>query len=163
MDRPPWYDTALVCRNGHVINFSFHAHPLHNTRFCEKCGAESMMACPHCNAEIRGYYNSGTLFLSTTGDVAPSFCHACGEPYPWTAAALEAAREYALEIEGLDDRERRQLAESLDDLVRETPRTALAAGRFKRLVAKAGGTAAPMMRELIVNIASETARKAMGL
>jgi hypothetical protein len=68
-----------------------------------------------------------------------------------------------LEIEGLNADERRQLAESLDDLVRDTPRTTLAASRFKRLTAKAGGAAGQVMTQLAVSVLTEAAKKAVGL
>ena len=53
------------------------------------------------------------------------------------------------------------LAASLDDIVCETPKTQLASSRFKRLLAKAGGGGAQAMKELVVGIASEAAKKAI--
>jgi hypothetical protein len=72
---------------------------------------------------------------------------------------LEAGRQLALEAEDLDDDERRQLADSLDDLVRDTPSTPGAAGRFKRLAAKAGKGTANALRDVMVDITSEAAKK----
>jgi hypothetical protein len=158
----PGYDAALICLNGHRINNRFHEYPVHNVGFCPDCGAATTHTCRSCGAEIRGHYRSGAVVIGRP-DPIPAFCHACGTPYPWTAAALDAAREYALEIEGLNADERRQLAESLDDLVRDTPRTTLAASRFKRLTAKAGGAAGQVMTQLAVSVLTEAAKKAVGL
>jgi len=49
----------------------------------------------------------------------------------------------------------------LDDLIVETPRTQLAAVRFKNLAAKAGRETAGALRSIIVDIASEAAKKAI--
>jgi len=65
----------------------------------------------------------------------------------------------AKELDGLNDEERSQLAASFDDLVRECPRTSLAATRFKKLIAKAGGMAGETFKKILVEIASETAKK----
>ena len=48
----------------------------------------------------------------------PAFCGDCGKPFLWTKRRLEAARELALEAEHLSDEQRKQLAETLDDLLR---------------------------------------------
>ncbi len=89
----------------------------------------------------------------------PIFCHDCGKPYPWTEAKLKAAREYSDELENLSPEERDLLKKSIDDIVRETPQTPVAATRFKKIVAKVGKVAAQQLRKLVVDIASETAKK----
>lgn len=94
-------------------------------------------------------------------DRPPAFCHNCGKPFPWTEGKLKAAQEYTDEIEGLSDSEKQMLKSSLNDLVSETPRTELAATRFKRLVGKAGRTAADGLRSILIDVASEAARKAI--
>ena len=55
--------------------------------------------------------------------------------------------------------EKDQLKASFDDLVRDTPRTELAATRFKKLAVKAGKGTAEALKEIIVQVASETAKK----
>ena len=49
--------------------------------------------------------------------------------------------------------------ESLDDLVRDTPGTTVAATRFKRIATKAGGGAASAFKEILFSVVSETAKK----
>jgi hypothetical protein len=69
----------------------------------------------------------------------------------------------AEEATELSEADRRELAASIDDLVRDTPRTGLAAQRFKRLASKlAKGTWEPM-RAVIVSVATEAAKKSLGL
>lgn len=55
--------------------------------------------------------------------------------------------------------ERELLKQSLDDLVRDTAKTQVAALRFKKLVGKAGNVVAGGLRDILVDIASETAKK----
>jgi hypothetical protein len=74
---------------------------------------------------------------------------------------LEAARELAREAEGLSEEEHALLEASLDDIIRDTPRTPVAANRFKRLIAQTGKGTAAAMRELVIDIASEAAKKAI--
>ena len=89
----------------------------------------------------------------------PIFCPDCGTPYPWTEAKLKAAQELSDELEDLSQEEREILKKSLDDIVRDTPQTTVAATQFKKIVAKVGKIAAEQLRELVVEIASETAKK----
>ena len=48
------YDSALICKNGHLINDNLHQYPDENSAFCDKCGAPTISTCPHCNHEIKG-------------------------------------------------------------------------------------------------------------
>ena len=150
------YDVAQICLNGHCINSSTIDYPEHNQDFCSACGQPTMTKCQKCDTPIKGYLRgSMTLYA----DAIPSFCHKCGAPYPWTASRVDAAVEMANELDGLNDEERSLLAGSVDDLVREGPKTALAATRFKKLITKAGSVAAESFRKILVDIASETAKK----
>lgn len=153
-----WYDTAQVCQNGHIINETAQSRPESNETFCQICGAATTMKCDACGATIRGYHHvPGVLTVSTMP--LPAYCYTCGAPYPWTSTALDAARELADELDYLTPSEREQLKATLDDLVRDTPRTQVASYRFERLAAKAGSGAADMFKEILVSVASETARK----
>ncbi len=72
---------------------------------------------------------------------------------------LKAARELSDELENLSLEERERLKKSLDDIVRDTPQTTVAATRFKKLVAKAGPVVADSFRKILVDVLSETAKK----
>ena len=89
----------------------------------------------------------------------PIFCPGCGNPYPWTEAKLKAAKDLTDLLEDLSSEEREILKKSFDDIVRDTPQTTVAANQFKRVAAKVGKIAAEQLRELVVDIASETAKK----
>ncbi len=83
------YDVAQVCLNGHVTNGFSRSSPEFNETFCSNCGERTITVCPACNHAIRGQI-AGSMIVSFP---APSFCHNCGEAYPWTARSLTAARE----------------------------------------------------------------------
>ncbi len=51
------------------------------------------------------------------------------------------------------------MRDSLDDIVRDTPKTTVAATRFKRILAKAGTGAGQAFRDILVDVISETAKK----
>ena len=153
-----WYDVAQICLNGHVINWTSAALPQSNKKFCDKCGARTISTCESCGKDIRGAYLDG-WDNTIHGHHPAAFCHECGQAYPWTDAALTAARELSDELENLSEEERKVVKASVDDIVADTPRTTLAATRFKRLVSKAGKESLAAFRTLLVDIASETAKK----
>ena len=156
---PSWYDIAQICLDGHVINECVKDKPERNEPFCPQCGAQTIKECQVCHAPIPGYYHvPGRTFL--IGSFArPKFCSACGHAYPWTERALEAARELAGELEGLSDEDKTVLKESIDELVRDSQRTEVAAVRFKRLIAKARGQAVVALRQILIDIVSEVVKK----
>ena len=161
-----WYDTAQICTKGHVINSQSVYRPEYNKKFCDKCGAPTITNCQYCNAMIKGYYHIKTnlsheaiIRMGKSQNPLTSFCPDCGHPYPWTEAKLRAAQEFTDLLQDLSLEEREILKKSFDDIVRDTPQTTVAANQFKRLAAKAGKIAAEQLRELVVDIASETAKK----
>jgi hypothetical protein len=156
------YDTAQICLNGHSINANYIRFPAHNSSFCNKCGAEMIIACPKCKSQIRGDYHTPGVFAASHYR-PPAFCHQCGAPYPWTAERLVAARQFTRELEKLDEKEKDILSKSLDDLIRETPNTPLAATHFKKLAAKSGVVAAEGFKSILIDILSEAVKKQIGL
>jgi len=157
-----YYDAAQICLNGHVVNDRARDHPQHNSNFCQKCGAATATQCPNCKTEIRGDYEvEGVFVIGSSQYHAPAFCHDCGKAYPWTESKIKAAEELIGLAEKLDDDEKAALTADLPDLVRDTPRTQVAATRFKKLAAKVGGGIASALRDIVVDIASDAAKKAI--
>jgi hypothetical protein len=150
------YDTAQVCMNGHLASGSFHDSPEFRKKFCDKCGEPTITQCMSCTAEIRGHYRGG--WVSTRKPPVPSFCRECGKPFPWTSRRLEAASVLAAESE-LNEQEREQLESSLRDVLTDTPKTEVASVRIKRLLSKAGKEVGGALRKVIVDVASEAAKK----
>lgn len=154
------YDTAEICLNGHVISDAINEFPVHHAEFCARCGEATITKCPKCETGIRGHYFVPGVIGGYHFE-APAFCHKCGQAYPWTQRGLEAARELADLSENLSDDEKKALKASLDDLVKESPRTKVAEARFKQLMKKGGKDIYEGMRSILVDIASEAVKKSL--
>lgn len=160
---------AIFCRNGHFIGYEPKRDPRHEysgvmhdwqekqirgkkdrLAFCSECGAAAVTECIHCKASIERdpFYRVRALYYPV-----------CGNPYPWTETALTAAKEYTDELEALSTEEKSALKETFDELTRNTPKTQVAASRFKKFMRKLAPDAAETIRKTIVEIASETAVK----
>ncbi len=156
-EEPDHYDVAQFCLNGHIINDRCEFSPERCEDYCTKCGEKTIKGCPSCECLIRGLHSSVIV-----GHIPlPRFCRNCGKPYPWTTRKLEAAKAYTLDLQSLTAEERMQLAVSLDDLIKDTPMAQVSASRFKRLAAKAGGEAPGFFRDMLVDLVSETVKKAI--
>lgn len=93
----------------------------------------------------------------------PAYCTKCGKPFPWTESAIQAAKEYTDELEKLSAEEKTALKETFADLTVDTPRTVLAAHRFKKLLGKIGPVAGDALTKIVVNVATEAAKKGIGI
>ena len=153
-----WYDTAQICLNGHVINSTFKAHPNFNKDYCDRCGESTITECKTCNAPIQGYYHVPRI-ISSSSISTPAYCHKCGKPYPWTQIKLQAAKDLTNEQDKLTQDDKKQLEQSLDNLVKDSPQTPVAATRFKKLMEKVGTNTADAFKQIIIDIVSESARK----
>jgi len=151
------YDVAQVCLNGHVTNETFRSSPEFNKAFCDWCGEKTITECPNCNAEIQGFYHGSELFRPPFHP--PSYCCKCGKPFPWTDLKIQAAIELGVEAGGLNDEDANEFRESVNDIVRDTPRAQLAVNRFRRIMDKVGPQVATGIRKLLVDVASEAAKK----
>ena len=152
---------ALICSNGHVIRSTVGLTPEQGRDFCEMCGAATIIACQKCNAPIPGL--SSSEIVAGAEFSTPAYCANCGTPYPWTEKGLEVARELVSELEDLTEDERALLAKDLDDIIADTPRTMVAATRWKKALSKISKEVAHAFREIFIDIASETAKKQLGL
>ncbi|HWK65382.1 MAG TPA: DUF2321 domain-containing protein [Rhizobiaceae bacterium] len=153
------YSNAQICNNGHLITSDIEDGS--GANFCSNCGAATVVRCAHCSAGIRGDADDDGFTLSM-GPV-PAFCHYCGKPYEWTLRQVQAAKDLADEIEDMDEAEREKAKASFIDLASDTPQTAVAATRVKKLIAKAGPIIGNAIREIVVSIATDAAKKTIGL
>lgn len=160
MEEPSRYMTAEVCLNGHSTTDDVESCPELTSPFCPTCGSKTIRACANCNTPIRGRYHVPGV-VGVFGYTPPNFCHRCGRPFPWTQAKLEAAKEHAAELDGLDETEKSQLQGAIEDLATGGARTELAASRFKRLMRKAGQQAGSGLYKFVIDVVSETAKKAL--
>jgi hypothetical protein len=153
------YMKAELCLNGHVITGDIENEREKTSEFCKECGANTIRNCPNCGTPFQGdHVYHGHIDWMTT----PSYCYGCGTAFPWTNARIAAAKEHAAEIEGLDEHERQQLPGIIDDLASGGSRTELAVGRFNRIMKKVAPTVGSVLQRVVVDVASETAKKLIG-
>jgi hypothetical protein len=155
-----YYDTAQICKNGHVITAYYEKYPDGRKAFCEKCGAAAITQCEGCRGTIRAKYHSD-IPMSPGSYSTPSFCPSCGRPYPWTVLKMEAAKELIEEMEGLEVGERRLLGQSLDELATDSPKAEVAGLRFKRIMKKVSKESYAAMKTVVTNILSESIKKTL--
>lgn len=153
-----YYDTAQVCLNGHVITSMAGSSPELRKEYCPKCGSKTIMKCQNCASEIPGHYHvKGVIDFGGTF-TPPAYCHKCGKPFPWTEENLKAAREL-IDLSNIDESEKQAIKDDLPSLLSDTPRTKVAATKMSIFLSKAGREVGSAMRDILVNIASEAAKK----
>jgi hypothetical protein len=150
------YYQRQTCLNGHIISNYIGASFGTPQNHCSKCGAKTIVECPNCNLPQHG---SPRDFAGMGAETPDAYCWNCGVPFPWTQRQIEATVELVNEEELLSEEDKKILASSLSDLASDTPKTALAATRFKRIVSKVGGSFRAAMYKFIVDFSSETAKK----
>lgn len=166
---------AIYCLNGHFLDYEPQGEmedddgctisvapgweverlerKLARLAYCSECGAKSISECDHCQSWI--------VIRQLFSD-RPCYCSVCGKPFPWTVTAITAAKEYADELE-LSADDKAKLKATFDELTADTPRTELAAHRFKTFMKKIGPAAGDVLTKIMVNVATEAAKKGMGL
>ena len=146
------YDIAQICREGHVVNTMARDYPESNEAFCAKCGSATVTACDGCQAAIRGHYHVPGVLGGFAFD-RPSYCQACGAPYPWTTSALAAAADLAAGPSSGPS-----ASAGLPAVWRVLTYAAL---KFRRLAAKGGKGAADALRSVLIEVVAEGAKKAL--
>ncbi len=151
------HDVAELCENGHVISTAIRANYPKHEPFCATCGARTITACPNCESPIRG--ESNAMYDSWK---FPSYCSSCGTAFPWTTRRLRAAADL-VDLSTLTADQKRDLKAELPELAHDTPRTNVAVIKLGRFIKSASPEVATAMREIFVNVATEAAKKQMGL
>lgn len=158
-----YYHVAQICLNGDCISDRIDDSEELSQKYCKKCGAKTITACPNCNAPIRGDYETDGIAVLGWEYKVPAFCCECGSPYPWTKSALEAAEQLIKEDDKLTDDIKNKVIESLPDIISETPKTQLAASRFKRALISAGKFTVDGMRQFAIEFGCELALRIAGI
>lgn len=155
------YRTAEVCPNGHVTTDSADAYPEHREKFCSKCGEATLTQCQKCATSIRGDYHVDGVFGFGGEYAPPAYCHNCGCAFPWTERKVNAATDL-VEISGkLSSDELAQFRADLSEMTKESPRLLIASTRFKQTMTKVGSAVAGGVRDIVVDVLSEAAKKAI--
>lgn len=155
--RDSWYDTAQICKNGHLVTEYYESSPVHDEKFCSKCGVETVVKCLQCNTKIRGTYHV-PMVCGFSKYTVPLYCYSCGEPYPWTEEKIKAIKDFSNEMD-LTTEDKKIIEENVSAIVVDSPKTQVSAVRIKKVLSKAGSAFAQKLQDMIVDIASETAVK----
>lgn len=156
-----YYHVSQVCLNGHELTDRIDENPEKESRCCPTCGERTIFACLHCASPIRGEYES----LGFDPDYGrgttpvPNYCHACGNPYPWTNRHKETARKMVDDLPRLSKKEKEVLKDCIDDLVDDTPEATYSASKFDELMKKTKKKAGNQLREFLIEVVAETAKR----
>jgi hypothetical protein len=126
------YDIAQICLNGHIIASTAGSSPQFRKKRCDICGEETIMKCPNCNDNIKGYYHVPGFLDTRMHYDLPRFCENCGKPYPWINTKLKAVEELVELMDSLKAEEKQDLIDSINELVRETSKVPVAKVKLKR-------------------------------
>lgn len=157
------YRVAQVCPNGHVATTVADVNPELREAFCSQCGEATLTNCPECTAFIRGKYHVEGIYGFGGGYEPPAFCYNCGSRFPWTERKIAGAVELVEAGANLSPEEVQQFKADLTELTKDSPKTQVASLRFKKVMAKVGSTVASGVRDIVVDVLSEAAKKALGL
>lgn len=153
-------DTAQICLKGHVINSAYEASPELNKKYCPEDGEATITECPHCHARIAGRITYSNVWGSDDFQI-PSFCIECGKAYPWTENKIAVAQELAKEIEGVKEEDVQVLERSIVEISKNDAQAQLGATRIKKILASVGGASVDVLKGVIVEVASSTAKKVL--
>lgn len=155
------YRVAQVCPNGHVATTAADQNPELREAFCSTCGETTITNCPNCSASIRGDYYVEDVFGFGGDYEPPSFCHNCGKAFPWTERKIASAVELVEVGADLSPDELQQFRSDLTELTKDSPKTQVASLRFKKVMSKVGTSVASGVRDIVVDVLSEAAKKAI--
>lgn len=153
------YQPAAICLNGHTASQNVHSHA--PGRFCGDCGEPIIQACPSCNSIIRGYYDVPGVISLGGGYEPDAYCFHCGKAYPWTQRKMDAIADTLTATDELTEVEVENLKSYLPHIVRDVPQTKPAALRIAALLGRVKGPVQKVAHDLLMEIASETAKKVL--
>lgn len=151
------YDVAQICHNEDLVNDSIIEFPEHNQHYCSTCGQKTITTCQNsqCNKRQRGV--SQTLGIGFYRK--PLYCNACGKPLLWTERSLKAAQELINDTEELSPEDMAVASASLPDIITDSPQTYIATQKLRRILGKGGVGLSTAIRDMLVDIVSETVKK----
>ncbi|ANK85648.1 MULTISPECIES: DUF2321 domain-containing protein [Rhizobium] len=155
-----YFRIGQACLNGHKITGEYG--DADTSKFCPTCGEPEIHACPNCESKLRGDHIYDGYVSFTDPFKVTSFCHDCGKPFPWTERQIQAAQELADEIVEIDRADLDRAKAALIALTSDTPQTAVAVVRVKKMLEKAGPIIGGGIKDILVGIVTEAAKKALG-
>jgi hypothetical protein len=156
---------AQICLNGHIITSKANDSVIQQS-FCSVCGQTVINKCHNCNTPIKGSYREVSVidppfWYPKTIYGKPLYCYNCGLPFPWTERSKEAAFELIEIADTLNTTEKNDLKASINDLMVESPKTNISTIKFKTYFAKLGSELGKGLKEIIIDLLSETVKKSI--
>ena len=149
--------TAQICENGHIITSDTDQFSLY---FCTQCGSKALDKCPSCGEPIHGsYFDYDIAFVPKPLEQAPHYCYHCGKAYPWTQKILDNAIELLSLDEDLDSNTKSIIKNAIPNLLVDTPETPIATAKYQSAIGKAGQVLKDSMRQLLIDLITESAKK----
>jgi hypothetical protein len=147
------YYGAAVCAKGHVVSGLLRPGERGDPK-CGRCGSETIVQCPRCEAALRGHVKGvpgGGLGL---GD----YCWSCGEPYPWRERQIADAKrlvELRSEIEDWDEATKQRLREITGEIAAGTANPDIVVATAEWLDQHAGPVAKKTLWEVVKAIGTQ--------
>lgn len=151
-----YYKGATICLNGHVLESTEPNSVPH----CKMCGESTISNCVSCNKSIRGKYEY-TNVVNFSPYKKPYYCFNCGNPYPWTSRVIDNAIEIIYLDEELTEEHKEIIKNALPDLITEKPSTPVAIAKYKKYMSGAQSFAKEGLRNILVDVVSETVKKSI--
>lgn len=152
-----YYEHATICENGHVVSSSSANY----TEFCSSCGESTISNCSNCSELIRGDYKVPGVAVVGNFYIKPSYCYKCGHPFPWTEKLLNNAVEIISLDENLSKEEKDIIKNAIPDLIVETPSAPVAVAKYRKFIPKAASYTKDGIKNLLVDVVSETIKKSI--
>ena len=129
--------------------------PQDQQRFCRKCGANTIIACPNCDEKIQGdrFERRGSRLELVESPDVPSYCPNCGQPFPWTKKKIQTAIQIFSEFGDLNAEEKKTIEQDVENIAKDVPEAELSARRIKRIWERGKSVG----YEVIMEFASRTA------
>lgn len=150
------YNGATICLNGHVVS----KYKANCQKHCSICGKETYSICLQCHAPIRGVAEvKGVIVVGDMPYDKPFYCYECGAPYPWTQKILDSAVELVSLDDDLDETSKELIKNAIPELLIDTPITPIAVAKYQKGLSKASQIIHDSMRQLLIDVVSETVKK----
>ncbi len=138
--------------------------PSDTPKSCSDCGATVLRECsgghPIAVERLSGQF--GQDYYAPNWK-PPSYCAECSRAFPWTERRIQAAAEVVDALEGLSPGDRVELKALFPDLLRDGPRTQVAALKWRAAMTKAKDVGKTAIEQAVIGVATTGALKLLGL
>lgn len=158
------YGVAQICVNGHIINSKCNDLEIKEP-YCNQCSEMVINKCENCKTEIKGSEREADAIdppyrYSTAQYFKPLYCSYCGKPFPWTEPINLKVNEIILSAKNLNNIEQEELKNSINELVINN-NTENASYKFKDHISKAGTDIGKALKDILIEVVSETVKKSI--